>query len=105
MAKDGIQNLVDFMVEDIVAMSDEEILAEVSPEDIQRVRACFDRALEQAIFGLEPKPRQTALRVVGNGFETVELDDDGKIIEPVRCTCGSYIVFHRPNCPFFCIVS
>lgn len=55
---------------------------------------------EAMMGGPARKQRQTALRLRGNGFETVELDDDGNVIEPVRCTCGHYAVFHRGNCPF-----
>jgi hypothetical protein len=46
-----------------------------------------------------PKQRRTALRLRGRSFESVEIDDDGKIIEPVRCNCA---VVHMPNCPFYC---
>lgn len=106
MTKDGMQNLVDFMVEDIMAMSDEEILAEVAPEEIERMRLIMDREIEKALLGPSPhKQRQTALRIRGRSFETVELDDDGKIIEPVRCTCGDMIVMHRPTCPFYCMTT
>lgn len=106
MSKDGIQNLVEFMVQDIMEMSDEEVLAEVSPEEIERIRAMMDREIEKMLLGPAPqKRRQTALRVRGTVYETVELDDDGKIIEPVRCTCGGMIVLHRPSCPFYCLTT
>ena len=35
MRSEGLQNLIDFMVEDILAMTDEEILAEATPEEIE----------------------------------------------------------------------
>lgn len=99
------QNLVDFTVTEVMSMSDEEIMAETSPEEIERAQQAFARALEAATTeamygGPAPKQRQTAIRARGNGFETVEIGDDGKVIEPVRCTCGSYAVFHRSSCPF-----
>jgi hypothetical protein len=53
-----------------------------------------------AMMGSPRKQPQTALRVRGNGFEAVELDDDGKIIEPPpRCCYGT--VLHAPNCKFW----
>ena len=65
------------------------------------------KQMEQQLFAAIPGPpqnrRQTALRARGNGFETVELDDAGNVIEPVRCICGSYAIMHRPNCPFYCL--
>lgn len=55
----------------------------------------------EAMMGGPPrKQRQTALRLRGRSFETVELDDAGNIIEPLRCSCGAWAVLHRPNCPF-----
>jgi hypothetical protein len=44
------------------------------------------------------KQRQTALRVRGSTFETIELDDDGKIIEPPAPCCRPWGVLHAPNC-------
>lgn len=69
---------------------------------VEWAREAMDRAMEDAIFGgRRPKQRQTALRVRGRGFETVELDDAGNIIEPLRCTCGAIVVLmHRKGCPF-----
>lgn len=61
--------------------------------------------LEALMGGPAPKPRQTALRLRGRSFETVELDDAGNVIEPLRCTCGGFIVIHRPNCPFYCLTT
>ena len=53
-----------------------------------------------AIAGVLRKQRQTALRLRGNSFETVELDDAGNVIELARCICRAYAVIHRSNCPF-----
>lgn len=51
-------------------------------------------------------PTPTALRLTPSGsFEVMELRDDGSIIEPLRCNCGGMIVFHRPTCPFYCMVT
>lgn len=53
-----------------------------------------------AICGPVRKLPQTALRARGNGFEVVELDDAGNIIEPPpRCCYG--VVMHAPNCKFW----
>lgn len=77
--------------------------------DCDELAARLAKEMEAELFatitGPPRKQRQTALRVRGRSFETVELDDDGKIIEPVRCTCGSMIVFHRPQCPFYCLTT
>lgn len=104
----GIQNLVDFMVADIISMTDEEIIAESTPEEMEQARQAFARTLEAAmveamIGGYPKKQRPTALRLRGNGYETVELDDAGNVIEPLRCTCGGMIVIHGPKCPFYCL--
>lgn len=66
----------------------------------QRMADAMAKIAEAMIMGPPRKQRQTALRVRGRSFETVELDDDGKIIEPVRCICGCYAVIHWPPCPF-----
>ncbi len=110
MREQGIQNLVDFMVEDIMTMTDEEILAEATPEelaDAQRWhREALDKAIASAFFGGSVnKTRQTALRLRGRSIETVELDDAGNIIEPIRCTCGGMAVIHGPKCPFYCLTT
>jgi hypothetical protein len=54
--------------------------------------------LSAAIAGPPSKQRQTALRVRGRSFETVELDDDGKIIEPPGPCCHGWGILHAPNC-------
>jgi hypothetical protein len=61
----------------------------------------IEAELLAAIAGPPRKQRPTALRLRGNSFETVEIDDAGNVIEPVRCTCGGFIVLHRPSCPFY----
>ena len=78
-------------------MSEDETLQQVIA---RKMEAMF---LEAMMGGPQPKKRPTALRVRGNGFEVVELDDGGKIIEPLRCYCGP--VLHRPSCPFYCMVT
>jgi hypothetical protein len=67
---------------------------------MQKLAKQMEDHLFAAIAGPPRKQRQTALRVRGRGLETVELDDAGNVIEPLRCTCGHYSVIHRPNCPF-----
>lgn len=66
----------------------------------KRLSAQLEASLLAAIAGPPRPQRQTAIRLRGRTFETVELDDAGNVIEPVRCTCGTMIVMHRPNCPF-----
>jgi hypothetical protein len=105
MGEKGLQNLVDFMVQDIMEMTDEEILAETTPEELAMVNQMHERMMEAILGGSPPKQRQTALRLRGNGFETVELDDSGNVIEPLRCTCGGMIVIHQPQCPFYCLTT
>lgn len=67
-------------------------LSEWGEEDARRWLAeKMDAALMKAALGHTPKKqRQTALRVRGRSFETVDLDDAGKVIEPPRpCpNCG-----------------
>jgi hypothetical protein len=69
-------------------------------EMMQKLSKQMEDQLFAAIVGPPRKQRQTALRARGNGFETVELDDTGNVIEPLRCTCGGMIVIHGPKCPF-----
>ena len=87
MSKDGIANLIDFMVEDIMSLSDEEILADADPADIERAKESFARALETV----------TMEAMMGG---PVEPDDHGKEIKPIRCICGRYAALHRIGCPF-----
>lgn len=64
---------------------------------MQKLAKQMEADLFAAIAGPPSKQRQTALRARGNGFETVELDDDGKVIEPPpRCCYGGAL--HAPNC-------
>ena len=66
----------------------------------------MESKLMEAMLGGPPrKQRQTALRVRGRSFETVELDDSGNVVEPLRCTCGGMIVVHQPKCPFYCLTT
>jgi hypothetical protein len=68
----------------------------------ERMDALF---METMLGGKPQKRRQTALRVRGRSFETVELDDAGNVIEPVRCICGRGAIMHQPKCPFYCLVT
>lgn len=76
-------------------------LVEAGIEDTHRWLADkMEAAMMDTMFGgWRQKPRQTVLRALGRGFETVELDDNGNVIEPVRCICGHYAVMHNPRCP------
>lgn len=71
-------------------------------DDLTKMLAqAFDASIAEALRGPPRKQRQTAIRLRGRMIETVELDDNGKVIEPLRCICGNVILLHRPNCPFF----
>ncbi len=61
--------------------------------------------LYATICGGHKAPRPTALRVRGSSFETVEIDDAGNVIEPMRCTCGNYTALHHSSCPFWGLVT
>lgn len=78
----------------------------MSDETLQEIIARKMEAMfMEAMTGGPPhKQPQTALRVRGNGFEVVEIDDDGKIIEPLRCNCGP-VIHWRSDCPFAAIVT
>lgn len=66
-------------------------------EMMQRLAKQMEQELFAAITGPPQKRRQTALRARGSGFETVELDEAGNVIEPPpRCCYGT--VLHAPNC-------
>lgn len=43
--KNPLLNLADFLIEDILAMSDEEILAEATPEEIAEAKCLRDEVL------------------------------------------------------------
>lgn len=63
----------------------------------QKLAKQIESDLFAMICGPVRKQPQTALRARGNGFEVVQLNDDGKIIEPPpRCCYGT--VLHAPNC-------
>lgn len=64
---------------------------------IRELAARIEADMFAALSGPPQKRRQTALRVHGTKFETVELDDAGNIIEPFRCHCGP--VMHWAPCP------
>ena len=64
---------------------------------MQKLAKQMEEQLFAAIAGATVKRPQTALRTRGNGFEVVELDDAGNIIEPPsRCCYGT--ILHAPNC-------
>lgn len=64
---------------------------------MQKLAKQMEEQLFATITGPPRKQRQTALRVRGRSFETVDLDDDGKVIEPPpRCCYG--VGLHAPNC-------
>lgn len=64
---------------------------------MQRLVKQMEQELFATITGPPQNRRQTALRARGNGFETVELDEAGNVIEPPpRCCYGT--VLHAPNC-------
>lgn len=76
-------------------------MQEVPTDDMmQRLAKQMGQELFAAIAGPAQNRCQTALRARGNGFETVDIDDAGNVIEPLRCSCGYYSIIHRPNCPF-----
>ncbi len=59
-----------------------------------------DDDLFAAMCGPIRQRKNTALRVRGNSFETVELDECGNVIEPPpRCCYGLFM--HEPNCKFW----
>lgn len=68
-------------------------------EDCENVRGLSaEEALIETMMGGSPKKRsQMAIRLRGNGFETVALDDAGNVVEPPpRCCYGTLL--HAPNC-------
>lgn len=78
----------------------------MTPEQIsQRLAKQMEQSLFEQISGPIRKQPQTALRARGNGFEVVDLDDAGSVIEPLRCTCGLVFLMHQPKCPFYCLTT
>lgn len=65
---------------------------------MQKLAKQMESDLFAAIAGPPRKQRQTALRVRGRSFETVELDDAGNIIEPPAPCCRGWGILHAPNC-------
>lgn len=64
---------------------------------MQKLAKQMEQQLFETIAGPPQNRRQTALRARGNGFEMVELDEAGNVIEPPpRCCYGT--VLHAPNC-------
>ena len=62
----------------------------------------LEAEMRKTVFGGPvAEQRMTALRASGTSFETVEIDKDGFVIEPVRCTCGkgSVFLFYSNDCP------
>jgi hypothetical protein len=60
----------------------------------------LDKMIEE-IAGPPPKPNQlTALRYVHGRFESVEIDDNGQIVEPPPPCCHGGVL-HAPNCKFW----
>ncbi len=81
-------------------------LIEAGIEDAQRwLVDRMESSMMMVLASYTKKQRQTALRVHGRSFETVELDDQWKIIEPVRCICGAGAIMHQPKCPFYGLVT
>ncbi len=66
----------------------------------QKLAKAIEAEMIAAIVGPVRKQPQTALRMRGNAFETVQLDDDGNVIEPPpRCCYGGAL--HAPNCKYW----
>lgn len=77
--------------------------SETTMKDLQER---FAKELEAKLFedlmgGPAKKPHQTALRLSGRSFETVELDDNGNVIEPPQRCCNG-VVLHEPGCKYIC---
>lgn len=63
-----------------------------------------EKMMAEAI-GFPPTPNKlTALRYVGGRFEAVEIDNDGKIIEPPPPCCYGGVL-HAPNCKSWGLVT
>lgn len=69
----------------------------MSDDIVQKLVEQLEAEMYAAIAGQPQKQRQTALRVRGRMFETVEIDDAGNIIEPPRPCCYGAVI-HAPNC-------
>lgn len=64
----------------------------------------LDALFLETMTGPVKKQRQTALRVRGHSFETVEIDDHGKVIEPPQRCCYGWVL-HSPNCKTWGVMS
>lgn len=69
----------------------------MSEFDQKLAKKLEDLFMAAVMGGPVRKQPQRAIRRRGNGFETVDLDDAGNVIEPPpRCCYGT--VLHAPNC-------
>jgi hypothetical protein len=68
-----LSNLQDFMIEETLAMTDEEIMAEIAPEELEEVRAIIDRAIRgEVVCSFNPDASPKSPASVGLDPETVE---------------------------------
>jgi hypothetical protein len=67
-------------------------------EMMQKLAKQMEADLFAAICGPARKQPQTAIRLRGNGYETVELDDAGNVIEPPPPCCRPWGGLHAPDC-------
>lgn len=72
----------------------------MTPEEhaLEKIARRLQDELLATIVGPACEQRMTALRVHGTTFEHVYLDDNGLVIEPIRCTCRWAVVVDF-NCP------
>lgn len=61
---------------------------------LRKAAAKMEVSMMELMFGVPKKQPQTALRMRGRTFESVDLDADGKVIElPKRCPdCGPILL-------------
>ncbi len=74
--------------------------------DIERklAKRIEDLFMEVALGGPAKKQPQRAIRLRGNGFETVDLDENGNVVEPPPPCCYGRVL-HAPNCKSWGIVA
>lgn len=65
-----------------------------------RMAKAMETAFFVAITGPAQKRSQTAMRARGSGFEVVELDDNGNVVEPPQRCCYGHVL-HAPNCKYW----